>query len=71
MHDWLRPSMIHPWGRGFNSPGNKAAQRRGHMDKQTGRKGQKGRLTSNSICISLNLTGLQSTCQTSYHWLRV
>ena len=48
MHDWLRPSMIHPWARGSNIPGNKAAQRRGHMDKQTGSKGQKGRLTNNS-----------------------
>lgn len=71
MHDWLRPSMTHPWGRGSNIPGNKAAQRRGHMDKQTGREGQKGCLTKDSICICLNLTGLHSTCQTSYHWLRV
>lgn len=50
MHDWLRPSMTHPWGRGSNIPGNKAAEE-GHMDKQTGREGQKGCLTNNSICI--------------------
>ena len=69
MHDWLRPSMIYPWARGSNIPGNKAAQRRGHMDKQTGSEGQKGCLTNNSIC--LNPTGLHSTGQTSHHWLRV